>query len=156
MDIMTWAVRWGIPAIAIAELHMYLGAGPTPVGKGSAESDVMAAARLKQSKRGGRLWRNNVGAYMDERGNYIRYGLANDTKQMNKQIKSSDGIGIQPVLITQDMVGRVIGQFVARECKREGWSYRGTEHERAQLKFLELIIALGGDAKFIARLDDGR
>jgi len=97
---------------------------------------------------GWRLFRNNVGVLKDERGVPVRYGIANDSPAMNKRIKSSDLIGIRPVVIAPDMVGSTIGQFVAREVKKAGWKYKGTEHEKAQLAFGTLVIALGGDFKF--------
>ena len=114
----------------------------------TSESTNSKQVRLDFAINGDALWRNNVGALVNERGIPIRFGLANESKAMNKRIKSSDLIGIQKVLITQDMVGQTIGQFVAREMKSEGWVYTGTERERAQLRFIELIIACGGDARF--------
>ena len=76
------------------------------------ESTIQAKVRLDASKLGWRLWRNNVGVLMDSRGVPVRFGLANDSAGVNKIIKSADLIGIRPVIITQDMVGKVIGQFV--------------------------------------------
>ena len=119
-----------------------------PSTKDTPEARVQDEARLLASKMGWRLFRNNVGVLKDERGVPVRYGIANDSPAMNKRIKSSDLIGIRPVVITPDMVGSTIGQFVAREVKKAGWKYKGTEHEEAQLAFGTLIIGLGGDFKF--------
>jgi len=112
------------------------------------ESQVQEAVRLAAGKAGWLLWRNNVGAGKLDNGSFIRWGLANDTKQMNESLKSSDLIGIRPVLITQEMVGSVIGQFVAREVKRDGWAYSGSTREKAQRAFIELVNSRGGDAAF--------
>jgi hypothetical protein len=112
------------------------------------ESTTQKKIRLAYAHAGVTLWRNNVGACFDERGNFIRYGLANETKQMNDHIKSSDLIGIKPVVITQEMVGQTIGQFIAIETKRSGWVYKGKEREVAQLRFINLVKGLGGEAGF--------
>lgn len=145
-----WAIKHGVSFEALTELRALMtgiSTEPAPVS-GESEAAIQTRIRLEMSRKGGRIFRNNVGAMMDDNGNFIRYGLANDSKQMNDLIKSSDLIGIRPVVIQQNHVGQVIGQFVAREVKAANWKYTGTAREEAQLRFLELVIALGGDAQF--------
>lgn len=151
MNLNQWAIKWGIPFEAVEDLRRNIGAintDPVPVLNGKPEAVVQSLVRLEASRKGLRLWRNNVGVLTDDRGVPVRYGLCNESKQMNKKIKSSDLIGIRPVLITQNHIGQTIGQFVAREVKPEAWRYSATEREEAQLKFLELIMSFGGDAAF--------
>lgn len=112
------------------------------------EKDIQVRIRLEANRRGWRLWRNNVGVLTNASGGYVRYGLCNDSSQINAIIKSSDLIGIRPVLITQEMVGKTIGQFMAREIKKEGWIYSNDPREKAQKAFIDLINQLGGDAAF--------
>jgi len=112
------------------------------------ETEVQACIRLEAIKLGMRLWRNNVGALRSPDGSYVRYGLANESPALNAVFKSSDLIGIRPILITQDMVGTTIGQFVAREVKPTDWTYKATDREKAQLAFIDLIKHFGGDAAF--------
>lgn len=112
------------------------------------ESGVSSEIRLEASQLGYRLWRNNVGATYTPAGQFIRYGLANDSAQLNRCIKSADLIGIRPILITPNHVGLTIGQFISREIKKPGWKYAATEREIAQLAWAELINSLGGDACF--------
>ena len=146
--LLEWQRKHGITAEALADLVTMVGLDVPRSTKDTPESRVQDEARLLASKMGWRLFRNNVGVLKDERGVPVRYGIANDSPAMNKRIKSSDLIGIRPVVITPDMVGSTIGQFVAREVKKAGWKYKGTEHEQAQLAFGTLIIGLGGDFKF--------
>jgi hypothetical protein len=112
------------------------------------ESGILSDIRLEASERGARLWRNNVGATQTPSGQFIRFGLANDSAALNRVIKSADLIGIRPLLITPAHIGTIIGQFISREVKHSGWKYTGTERERAQLAWAELILSLGGDACF--------
>lgn len=147
-DILEWQRKHGITAEALADLVTTVGLDVPRSTKDTPEACVQDEARLLASKMGWRLFRNNCGALKDENGRVVRYGIANDSPAMNKRIKSSDLIGIRPVVITPDMVGSTIGQFVAREVKKAGWKYKGTEHEEAQLAFGTLIIGLGGDFKF--------
>lgn len=146
--LLEWQRKHGITAEALADLVKMVGLDVPRSTKGTPEARVQDEARLLASKMGWRLFRNNVGVLKDERGVPVRYGICNDSPAMNKRIKSSDLIGIRPVVITPDMVGSTIGQFVAREVKKAGWKYKGTEHEQAQLAFGTLIIGLGGDFKF--------
>lgn len=147
-----WAIKWGVNPEALDDLRRRMQAVntglPSNDDSGRSEAAVQVAVRLEASQKGAVLWRNNVGGYYDESGRFIRYGLANDSKAMNKRIKSHDLIGLRPVEITPAMVGRVFGQFISREVKPENWRYTGTEREQAQLKFADLVISLGGDACF--------
>jgi hypothetical protein len=146
-----WAIKWGVPYEALEDLRCQFGmvqTEPEAHLSGDSEAAVQTRIRMEASRKGCRLWRNNIGATLDDRGNFIRYGLCNDSKQMSSKIKSSDLIGIKPVTITPDMVGTVIGQFLAREVKVGDWKYTGTPREKAQLKFIELVNGLGGDAAF--------
>lgn len=150
MTLNTWARRHSIPPLAIAELRALMGTVDTsvPVIDGLSETAVQSRVRRDMTRNGDRVFRNNVGMLYTDRGVPVRFGLANDTKAMNSVIKSSDLIGIRPVVILPSMVGATIGQFLAREVKKEGWVYTGEGREPAQLKFHELITSLGGDAKF--------
>lgn len=112
------------------------------------EADTLALVKLEASRKGLRLWRNNVGAVTDARGNFYRYGLANETAAMNASVKSGDLIGIRPTLVTPAMIGATLGVFVSRECKRPGWRWAGTPRELAQFAWVELVTGLGGDAGF--------
>ena len=149
-----WALKHGVSEVALAELHdTVLGTDtrvddPTPILAGKSEAWAQSQVRIAFSASGGRAWRNNVGALKREDGVPVRFGLANDSAMINKVLKSGDLIGIKPRIVTQDMVGQLIGQFWSRECKEPGWRYTGTEREVAQLAWVNLVLRMGGDAKF--------
>ena len=116
----------------------------------TSETAVQQHARLAMARMGCQVWRNNSGAYQDEYGNFIRYGLANESKQENEKIKSSDLIGITPTLITPSMVGYHLGVFTALEIKTSDWKMRpGDKHALAQLKFHDIVRAACGFAGFV-------
>ena len=150
MNLTQWGIKWGIPFEALDDLRREFGTISTdPARKdGESEAAVQSRIRLEASRKGLRLWRNNNGGTYDDKGNFIRYGLANDSAAVNKVIKSSDLIGIRPVVICPHHIGHTVGVFVAREVKPQGWQYTATEREVAQLKFLELVAMMGGDAAF--------
>lgn len=132
------------------DLVEMLGAAMTTPAEmaGFCEAAIQQRIRQAAAVSGGILWRNNVGALPDRRGVPVRFGLMNESEQMNARNKSPDLVGIRPVVITQAHVGTVIGQFWARECKEAGWQFSGTAHEVAQLNAINLINTYGGDAKF--------
>lgn len=140
-----WAEKWNVPEEAIEEL---IGDRNAKQTNGLSEADVQNKVRLEASKQGIRLWRNNVGVFQSENGGFVRFGLANESEKMNRHIKSSDLIGIKPIVIDKSHIGATIGQFCAREVKKQGWLYKGSSREEAQLRFITLVKTLGGDAKF--------
>lgn len=158
----TWQARH---PQAAAELNQLLGAVPWPaVTNTNTKSEAWAQqrARFNISQAGAMAWRNNNGATSTKAAaccpkcnfNFtikqppIRYGLANDSQKLNEKIKSSDLILAIPRVVTPSMVGTTIAQFGAIECKRPGWTYKGTEAEVAQLAWLQLIAKIGGYATF--------
>lgn len=143
-DLMQWAARNGIPHQALNELVNILDCQVTSTPTNDPENIVQQRVEMEVTKAGGRVWRNNVGACVDQNGNFIRYGLCNKSKQQNKRLKSSDLIGITPVKIDQSMIGLTAGIFTAIECKRGNWVWRGDEHETAQLRYINLVKSLGG------------
>lgn len=149
MNLNQWAIKHHVSVEAVAELLAMMGVHDKPTTvEGVSETAAQAEIRLDASRRGNRLWRNNIGATQDETGRFIRFGLANESKGMNKVIKSSDLIGIERYTVKQSDVGVTLGLFQSIEVKQPGWKYTGTEHERAQLAWIQLIISLGGRAQF--------
>lgn len=146
-----WARRHNIPWQAVEELRSLFGIDVSAVTvlKDLSEGAVQSRVREEAPRHGYMLWRNNVGALLDERGVPVRYGLANDTKKLNDRLKSSDLIGWRPTLVTPDMVGSYVAVFVSFEVKEAVWTYSGTPREKAQKTWLELVAKDGGIARFI-------
>lgn len=150
LELKAWATRHHVGLDALAELSAILGAVVIAAPGTGSEGRVQSQVRLAAPAHGMRLWRNNTGALLDERGVPVRYGLANDTPALNKRLKSSDLIGWRRLPISPAMVGSHVAQFVAIECKREGWRPSPTdEREAAQRNWLTLVAADGGVAKFV-------
>ena len=150
MTIQQWAFKWGVPQAALDDLtHMLTDQSkvPPPI-KGTSEAAATVDLRLDAARKGVYLFRNQVGSFENPNGQWVRFGLANESKAENAHIKSSDLIGWRPVAITQAHVGSTIAQFVSREVKHVGWRWRGDDHEQAQLRWLTLVLLSGGDAAF--------
>lgn len=146
-----WAARHAVTPQALAELLTLLGIGApvdtVPTAVCSGEASVQQQVRLEAARRGARVWRNNTGAMLDEAGRMVRFGLANDSAAANAVFKSSDLIGITPIVCA---CGHKYGVFTALECKARGWHYRPSDKRAvAQLAFINFIVSMGGIAKFV-------
>ena len=66
---------------------------------------------------------------------------------VTKLIKTTTN-GIPDVLACKD------NQCVFIEVKRPGWTYKGTQREAAQLKWIEHVVSLGGKGLFATGPED--
>jgi hypothetical protein len=156
MGLDLWCKLWNIPPEAVASLHDLMGMGTLyrALPSGDGEAMVQSKARLACAQQGFPVWRNNSGVLKNpDTGRPVRFGLGNDSKKINAAIKSSDLIGLRPIVIQPNMIGHTLGQFVAYEAKPAGWKYTATPREIAQLKFIEIVTAHGGHAKFLTGED---
>jgi hypothetical protein len=121
----------------------------------SNEAVVQQQVRLALARMGAQAWRNNTGACTDDTGRLIRYGLCNESAQMNAQIKSSDLICIVPITIQPYHVGRTLGIFTAIECKKSGWHLTpGDKRGQAQKRFIDIVHGVGGIGGFATGPED--
>lgn len=119
------------------------------------ETAVNDHVRLAAAQNNVDLWRNNVGAVHTDDGRFIRFGLCNESKKQNELIKSSDLVGITPVLITPDMVGQVVGVFTAVETKKSNWNFSLSDKRAvAQKAFHDIVLRAGGYAGFAKTVED--
>lgn len=122
----------------------------------SQETAVLNKIMIAASKKGKRLFRNHRGgAWMGKskrmpngdvlvyRAQFHRFGVG-----MNG---GSDLIGFEPILITQEMVGKFIAQFQGYEVKAEGKLHTVSKEQQ---DFIDAVNALGGYAKAIDNADD--
>lgn len=118
------------------------------------ENAVAQRLQLEAANAGLHLWRNNVGVLIDDTGRPVRYGLANESPAVNKRIKSSDYIGVTPVLITPDLFGRILGVFTAFETKASDWTFKPSDDRAvAQMRFHDIVRGVGGFAGFVSHPD---
>ena len=101
------------------------------------ETNLLKLIQLEASKLGHRMFRNNCGNLQNNKGQWVKYGVANPG--------GSDLIGWKPVVITPDMVGKTVAIFTALEIK-SGNGILKTE----QRNFLNAVNAGGGDGNIHA------
>lgn len=151
--IINWSIRHGVGPHALAELEAILGTRIVTYTGGAVhpsagETAIWSHCRLAVDQWGGMLLRNNSGVAreVDDHGavRHVRYGLGNDSAQLNAIFKSSDGIGIAPG-----------GRFLAVEAKPKGWKLQpGDKRAQAQNNFIQHIRKLGGVACFATDPED--
>lgn len=116
---------------------------------GGSEAATASYVRIQAGQAGIPLWRNNNGAAYDQTGRLIRFGLGHESAALQAKWKSSDLIGILPVTVTPQHVGRTLGVFLAVETKPPGWRLTpGDKRGQAQAAFLQSVRGFGGAAGF--------
>lgn len=119
------------------------------------ESAIASHIRLAAAQAGLELWRNNNGAFKDDTGRVIRYGLCNDSPALSKRVKSSDFIGITPMIVTHAMLGNIIGVFTAIETKPSDWVFSDKDERAvAQAAFHDIVNKAGGFAGFARNVEE--
>lgn len=106
------------------------------------ESAVAKRILLHVTRMGGRLGRNNIGVATYPNGSVVRYGLFGRG--------AADYIGLLPVTVTPDMVGRRLGVFIAIETKRT----RGGRVTAEQKQFMEFVRGHGGIAAIATHAEE--
>ena len=159
MTLRDWQARWGhhVPAQALAELTAILSPvmpSPAPTARHS-EAVGAAQIRLAAGQAGVPIWRNNQGGCTDQTGRLIRFGLGNESPALNARWKSSDLIGLLPVVVQPSHVGRTLGVFLAVEIKKPGWHLTpGDKRGQAQAAFIQSVRGFGGVGGFCCTADD--
>jgi len=144
-----WACRHHVPRTAYEELLAILNPsfGIKKTESGVSEGAVQQNLRVLAPRHAASLWRNNTGAFKDDSGRWVRYGLGNDSKRLNEVWKPSDLIGITRV--RAQYPGEEFGVFTAIEVKEQGWHQTpGDKRAAAQAKFMNTVRSLGGLAGF--------
>lgn len=111
------------------------------------EKRVEQEINLAASKLGARLFKNNVGFAITQNGSPIKFGLAKG---------SSDLIGIAPIKITPEMVGKTVGVFLSIEVKKDKFGkYKATQEQEAWIAMIKKkggIAAVLDDAEDLGKL----
>lgn len=117
------------------------------------ESEIQQLIQMEAAKYGIILLRNNSGAFKDQTGRMVYFGLGNLSKAHSMRMKSSDLIGIWNLMMSNGQPSN-IGVFIAIEVKKEGWSFNPNDkREQAQKAFIDFIISKGGVAGFCNSVD---
>lgn len=117
------------------------------------ESQLQSWIRLQSPNFNSLLMRNNSGVLVNsETGRPVRFGLANDSAQLNRKFKSADLIGITRKVCR---CGEVFGVFTALEVKVPGWSFNPNNPvHAAQNNFLSEVCNRKGIGSFISSTDE--
>lgn len=114
------------------------------------EAKILADVREALSGPRVVLMRNNSGAFKDEHGNFITYGVGSCWHVVNGKRKwggGSDTIGFVDTLITPEMVGSLVPVFTAIEIKDRG---QLTEQQAKFLTMCRSHRCLAGIARSVA------
>ena len=110
------------------------------------EAEIQQEIRLAAPKMGVTLLRNNQGAFKDEQGRLVRFGLGNESP--NQNFLSSDLIGWTETIIDESMVGKRVAIFTSIEVKREKDTTK-KERKVKQENFIQWVQSRGGLAAMV-------
>jgi hypothetical protein len=105
------------------------------------EKYIIEEIQLKMTPLGSRLFRNNVGVFKTDRGDFVRCGVGGKG--------GSDLIGWHPVKITIDHVGKTVAVFTAIEVKTQ--NVTTTKEQQA---FVQAVNRSGGIAAVVKSVDE--
>lgn len=147
-----WAADWNIPRAALMDLQLRL-MPPTVKTDEAVRPEHTVTTHVLRSATLAGVWltRNNVGAGKVS-GRFMRWGLCNESAAVNDVIKSADLIGWRKVLIGPHHVGRQIAQFASVEVKASDWKPSDNEHDVAQARWRDWVLASGGFATITPRV----
>ena len=117
------------------------------------ETKVQRKIMLALSEAGCIVWRNEtagawVGKVIHKAGDQVTLASAR-MMPFGLCEGSSDIIGVQPVTITQEMVGQTVGVFIAQEVKTQTG-----RASKKQLHFIDFINKKGGVAGIVRSVKD--
>jgi len=116
----------------------------------TAESEIQRDIQMEAPKAGARLLRNNIGAYQDETGRWVHYGVGGKG--------GADLLGWCEKVITPEMVGATVAIITACEVKGSDWrppkSGKQFERWKLQQQFVAAINQAGGIATVASSVDD--
>jgi hypothetical protein len=123
------------------------------------EGAIIARVLIEATRKGWRLFRNSVGmawqgriteeqTMVDKNGAPVHVVELAAARRVNYGLArgSSDLVGWRPLVITEDMVGQTVAQFVSVECKTKAYS-RTTDEQDIWLG----QVAQSGGAAYLAR-----
>lgn len=146
-ELTQWQQKHNISAEAMGDLAVITGRVPASLYTSSpgatSEEATQSRLRITAPTIGAHLWRNNNGV-MQDGDRFIRFGLANDSKKLNDEFKSSDLIGITQMQILAHHIGRTVGIFTAIEVKHPKWITPENDRDEAQSNYIQHVNANGG------------
>jgi hypothetical protein len=120
------------------------------------EANIMRDIQITLTTQKTRLWRNNIGTAWRGKVTRLSNGdiLIRDPVLVHFGLVpgSGDLIGLQSVIVTEEMIGRILAVFVSVEAKRGPKS----ERSEAQVNFVDTVRDLGGLAGFACSIDEAR
>lgn len=116
------------------------------------EAKAKDTVLLRANQWGSRLFKNNSGVAFTEGGRPVFFGLGNEGKKSETDIRTPDDVGWTEITITPEMVGKKVAVFTCIDSKKLGFvvkpNYTVGTREYGQNKFFQQVINAGGIAGF--------